>query len=197
MLISCSFNCFSVFGHYFSDRLQIIWWPDLWLVGSFIPLVSFFPWAPNPCLLPSFLQRCSLFIFFNKPPLLQYLYLLHHHNKQHHHQVTSEISISPLHWLISSLHLPHALTLYFLFTSCLLPACSLGAPPSSDIITAMKSSLLCTKDLPKTTLTLFPFQTVSCLKKINLTTVFLLLVMMINKIALESENVLFFQTTLS
>lgn len=59
MLISCSFNSFSVFGHYISARLQIIWRPYLWLVWSFTPMVSFLEFSISnpvfPPLPPSFL----------------------------------------------------------------------------------------------------------------------------------------------
>lgn len=60
MLISCSFNSFSVFGHYISARLQIFWRPYLWLVWSFTQMVSFLEFSiSNPVFPPS-----PSFIFF-------------------------------------------------------------------------------------------------------------------------------------
>lgn len=53
ILISCPFNSFSVFGHYISARLQIIWRPYLWLVWSFTQMVSFLEFSiSNPVFPP-------------------------------------------------------------------------------------------------------------------------------------------------
>lgn len=66
MLISCSFNSFSVFGHYISARLQIIWRPYLWLVWSFTQMVSFLEFSiSNPVFPP-----LPPFIFFLTKHLL-------------------------------------------------------------------------------------------------------------------------------
>lgn len=57
-------NSFSVFGHYISARLQIIWRPYLWLVWSFTQMVSFLEFSiSNPVFPP-----LPPFIFSSAPP---------------------------------------------------------------------------------------------------------------------------------
>lgn len=63
MLICCSFNSFSIFGHYISARLQIIWRPYLWLVWSFTQMVSFLEFSiPNPVFPQAFFLFTSIHI---------------------------------------------------------------------------------------------------------------------------------------
>lgn len=63
MLISCSFNSFSVFGHYISAWLQIIWRPYLWLVWSFTQMVSFLEFSISN---PVFSTTATIHLFLPK-----------------------------------------------------------------------------------------------------------------------------------
>lgn len=69
MLICCSFNSFSIFGHYISARLQIIWRPYLWLVWSFTQMVSFLEFSiPNPVFPPAFFLLFPSTFWMPLPP---------------------------------------------------------------------------------------------------------------------------------
>lgn len=120
MLISCSFNSFSVFGHYISARLQIIWRPYLWLVWSFTQMVSFLEFSiSNPVFppLPPFISsylNATCFIF--------------HRHKQQIHQETSVLFLST-----DSLPPSHS----WIPVRPLLPSCMPMHPPSLGILTVV------------------------------------------------------------